>query len=228
MYINAKTDIGKTRTENQDNFWSAILDINGKEVGIACVCDGMGGLNDGGLASKIAVESIREAILGGVSKEDLLKVIVQANKTVNSLCNENKRMGTTCTILYCEEGKYTIYHVGDSRCYKISSNGDVVLLSNDHSVVHQYGITKENNAELYERYKSKLTNCIGVTKDVKVDTYNGTYETGDAFILCSDGFWHSFEEKMGEMDLSNLDSCIDFCINNGEKDNITISLLIIN
>lgn len=228
MFIDAKTDIGSTRSENQDNFWSTVCTIDGVETGIVCVCDGMGGLEDGGHASRMVIESIRDAVKSGVGLDSLVNVILKVNAEIYNMCSQGKRMGTTCTILYCQNNEYTIYHVGDSRCYKVDIDGSVYLLSTDHSVVRKYGITKQNNPELYEKYKSKLTNCIGVTPTVSVDTYRGNYSKGDTFILCSDGFWHSFDDNMCSMNLRDLCGCINTCINCGETDNITVSLLQIN
>lgn len=224
MYIQSLTDIGRTRQENQDNYWSAVLNVDDTETGIVCMCDGMGGLSNGGLASSILVKSVRESILDGVDFSELKSIILQSNKAIYSLSTNNSRMGTTCTILCCSENKYKIYHVGDSRCYKISDNY-VRLLSNDHSVINQYGITKEKNADLYEKYKSKLTRCIGIKEDVIIDEYSGEYKEGDIFLLCSDGFWHYYEEVGYCMDLQNLKCCVNDCMRYGETDNISVSLL---
>ena len=51
------------RKENQDNYWSAILNVNGEEVGVLCVCDGMGGLDSGEKASRMLVSQIRDHFL---------------------------------------------------------------------------------------------------------------------------------------------------------------------
>lgn len=231
MKINSRTDIGSTRKENQDNYWSAILNVNGKEVGIACVCDGMGGLSNGGIASSIIVSNVRDAILEGINISSIEDIIQQANNTIYTLSKNESMMGSTCTFIYCCEGKYTIYHVGDSRCYKLCENvGDYLereCLSYDHSLIAEHGITKEEEPELYKRYKNKLSRAIGVGDTVNIDKYEGMYSEGDIFLLCSDGFWHYFDEMetVSKDDLEDLDILIDKCIENGETDNITIIIL---
>lgn len=225
MYIDAISDIGTTRKENQDNFWCATLNIDNELTGLVCVCDGMGGLENGELASRMITETIRESILDGIQEKNINDVLKQVNTSLCDLSASNGLMGSTCTILICSNGLSRIFHVGDSRCYKICRNGDVSLLTRDHSVVKEYGIP-ESDKELYNKYKSKLTNCMGVNSNVRVDYYTGTYEEGDSFIVCSDGFWHTFDSHMGEMNLTNLSSCVNLCMQLGETDNITVGVLV--
>lgn len=224
MHIQSLTDIGSTRKENQDNYWSATLNIDGIETGFVCMCDGMGGLDNGGLASKIIVESVRDSVLKGIALYDLRDIIYQSNSVVYNLSSSGSKMGSTCTILCCRDGKYIIHHVGDSRCYRVQHDS-ITQLSRDHSVISEYGITKEENLDLYNRYKNKLTRCIGVKEDVTIDVIKGNYEDGDIFLLCSDGFWHYFESSDYMLNLNNLEECIKECINYGETDNISVSLL---
>lgn len=225
MIIKSVTDIGATRKENQDNYWSALLNVDNSKAGVVCMCDGMGGLSNGGLASSIIVKSVRESILDGVDFSEIRGVIEKANESIYKLSESGNKMGTTCTLLYCQDGKYEILHVGDSRCYMISHSG-IMLLTSDHSVINQYGITPENNADLYEKYKSKLTRCLGVKPNVNIDKYKGNYEKGDMFLLCSDGFWHYFESSGYNINIDNLEECVQNCIKvYGETDNISVSLL---
>lgn len=224
MKINSISDIGSTRQENQDNFWSALLKVDNEETGVVCMCDGMGGLDNGALASKIVVEAVRTSILDGTALYNLRDLLLNANKTIYNLSNAGNRMGTTCTVLCCRNGEYYIHHIGDSRCYLISNN-TITLLTKDHSVINEYGITKENNEELYRKYKSKLTRCIGVKEDTVIDVYKGNYTDGDIFLLCSDGFWHYFEDSGYNLNLSDLRASINQCMKYGETDNISVSLL---
>lgn len=220
MKINSMSDIGTTRPDNQDNYWNARLSVNGSETSISCVCDGMGGLQDGGLASKIVVESIRDSILAGTPFSELEGVLVQANKAIRTL-SKGKRMGTTCTVLGCSRGRYEIYHIGDSRCYLVR-NGKMESLTVDHSALVKYNITKEN-PDLYKKYKNKLTRCIGLTKDIEVDYIRGEYFEGDIFLVCSDGVWHYFETNSSYIiDCNKLQELVDLCKQSGEKDNMTV------
>ena len=224
MKLVSVSDIGVKRKDNQDNYWSALATIDGADAGFLCVCDGMGGLNNGGLASQIVVDSVRVAIKSGIAFKELEDVIKQANKTVYELGLEsNARMGTTCTVLQCYGGVYEIFHVGDSRCYKLSES-DLYSepLTIDHSAVKQYNITKEKEPDLYQKYKSSLTRCLGVKPEVSVDYITGSYSDGDIFLVCSDGMWHFLEGKTYTIaDIQDIEGMPKKCISCGETDNIT-------
>lgn len=226
MRIDSNTDIGIKRKENQDNYWSAVLDVDNNEYGIVCLCDGMGGLNNGGLASRMVVNEVRDYLRAGNDFIGLREVLDEVNVKVNSVgVAENVKMGTTCTVLCCSRGKYQIYHVGDSRCYKISK-GVFSSLTEDHSVLRKYGITKKENINLYNKYKNTLTRSIGVKPTVMLDYLEGSYSEGDAFLLCSDGFWHYLDENSySASDILNLKSATGMCMGSGETDNITVSVL---
>lgn len=228
MKLNSLTDIGVRRKENQDNFWSALLKIDGKEAGVICLCDGMGGLNNGGLASKIVVESVRDYFTTSCDFEGLQTVLSHANKTVYDLSQGDKKMmGTTCTIILCYEGLYKILHVGDSRCYLLRGES-FSPITKDHSALAKYGFTKEKDEVLYNKYKNSLTRCIGVKPEVKLDYFEGEYKKGDTFLCCSDGLWHYLEDcDFTKEQLFELPDLIQKCIGNGETDNITVSLLTI-
>lgn len=226
MRIKSLTDIGKSRKENQDNYWSALLNINGLEAGFVCLCDGMGGLNDGGLASKMVVEAIRDGVLHGLSFPELEGVLHQVNKNIFEYAKElNQQMGTTCTLIQCYNSRYDIMHVGDSRCYLLSA-GKYTSLTIDHSALKKYGITRENNFDLWRKYKNCLTRCIGVKESVEVDKYSGSYTAGEGFLLCSDGMWHYIDSnRVSLAQLDNLRGTFDLCMYDGEVDNMTGCLL---
>lgn len=226
MRLNSITDIGARRKENQDNYWSALLNIDGTEAGVICLCDGMGGLNDGGLASKMVVEAVRDSILSGVEFSELIETLNQANSSIYEL--GQKSMGTTCTLLFCMGNQYEIYHIGDSRCY-IGSGKELIQITTDHSFLEKYKNSvnpEELPKKLWNKYRSCLTKCIGVKQDAEFDYYNGTYKDGDIFFVCSDGMWHYLDsEKVLNCEAVNLEELVKECIEKGETDNITAGIL---
>lgn len=227
MVINSLTDIGVTRSSNQDNFWASRLSVNGKEQAVICLCDGMGGLSHGELASKMVVSAVRGYLLSGNPFDGLDNVIKKVNLEIYRTSSEDKTkmMGTTCTCLQCVDGEYRVWHVGDSRAYLVR-NGESKQITIDHSAIRKYGVTKENNPQMYEKYKNKLTRCVGVKQDLQLDYYEGGARVGDRFILCSDGCWRVFEGKDFDVKLlSDLRRLIDTCIEYGETDNLTASVL---
>lgn len=226
MKIDSLTDIGVRRKENQDNYWSALLKVDGEDAGVICLCDGMGGLNNGGLASRIVVESVRDYFKSNIDFDGLSTVLQHANNTIHSIAvGEGSRMGTTCTVLLCYEGIYRILHVGDSRCYLLRDH-NFSALTRDHSALAKYKITKDKNPDLYKKYKNSLTRCIGVKEFVQTDYIEGEYLPGDTFLCCSDGLWHYFDDyTYSEEQLFQLPELIKKCIDSGETDNITVGLL---
>ncbi len=229
MRLSSLTDIGVKRKDNQDNYWSARLDIDGKEAGVICLCDGMGGLDNGGLASRVIVEAVKDFFSESTDFLNLRSVIKNANSSLyNKSVSERISLGTTCTIVFCFEGVYQIFHIGDSRCYRKSiKDNKVYLLSKDHTVVERY---KDEGKVLPERlskkYKNTLTRCIGVSNNIYLDYSTGTYDEGDLFLVCSDGFWHYLDNNsFFNNDFSNLQELIKRYIVKGETDNITVGIL---
>lgn len=212
------------RKENQDNYWSAILNVNGEEVGVLCVCDGMGGLDSGEKASRMLVSQIRDHFLETGTIEGIEDVVSKVNQDIKHI--SVKKSGTTCTVLMCTGGNYYIYNVGDSRCYKWSESG-VLQITEDHTVIQKY--IKEGKPitpEVEMKYKNILTRCVGVMPKVKYDIFTGSYSEGDSFLVCSDGFWHTIsEEDFMTGKINVISEMITQCMDKGEVDNITACIL---
>lgn len=228
MVLKSLSDIGIKREDNQDNYWCARLAVESSEVGVVCLCDGMGGLDDGYLASKIVVSSVRDYILSGRDIEGVVSVILDSNSEILNISKKNgSRMGTTCTLLYCCDGKYRLWHVGDSRCYLISDNS-FQKLTEDHTALEKYRKEGKVIPEAVKRkYRNMLTRCVGVKDGLAVTESEGEYSENDSFLLCSDGFWHYLDENddVSVDDLWDIDSMIKKCISSGETDNITAVIL---
>lgn len=226
MNIDSLTDIGIKRKENQDNYWSALLTVDGEEAGVICLCDGMGGMNNGGLASRIVVEAVRDYFKTDIDFTGLREVIQQANTTIYEIgSDEQSPMGTTCTILFCYKSKYQILHVGDTRCYLLKKDS-FNSLTTDHSALKKYNITKKDNEKLYNKYKNKLIRCVGAKPQVVLDYLEGEYTEGDTFFVCSDGLWHYLDDyDYYAEELFDLPGLIKKCIGSGETDNITAGIL---
>ena len=229
MELKTLTDIGIKRKDNQDNYWSALLDINGEEAGVICLCDGMGGLSRGGFASREVVGTVREFFLNDIDLGSLKAKLYDINlKLYQDSKSKGDSLGTTCTILLCYKGKYNIIHVGDSRCYHYQTSKSVVdKITNDHTVIEKY--RKEGKKipdSIVKKYKNILTRCIGVESSVAFDEYSGFYIEGDMFLVCSDGFWHYLKNSsFSDGSINDLEKLTKEFMNMGESDNITASLL---
>lgn len=165
---------------------------------LAIVSDGLGGANNGEIASKIAVTSLAETfeqICGSGSEWDrvLREAFVFAHKSVNSKAVENPEsqgMGATLSALFVNGNSGVLAHVGDSRIY-LFRGGRLVQLTDDQSEVwrlFQSGLISEEDVARHPR-RSVIDQAIGggVDEVPHVQLEKLQVKSGDRFILCSDG-----------------------------------------
>ena len=138
-------------------------------------------------------------------------------------------MGTTMTAMLCESGRMHLVHAGDSRAY-LFRDGSVRQLTEDHSwtaeQIRAGLMTEEEAAE--SDYKHVITRSIGFERDVEVDSYGVVVQSGDCFVLCSDGLSNYLEP--GELEAlmagnwySRLPQIlVDLANDRGGDDNITV------
>lgn len=236
MKIQAFTDTGKVRDMNQDAFKTGFF----KEGGAwAVVCDGMGGVSGGQVASEICVNEVSSHIEKGCRKSMSMKsiknllvsAITAANIKVFETANENKEyfgMGTTVVAVVILNGFAAVAHVGDSRAYFI--NDEIKQITRDHSVV-QYlidmgRITKE--AARTHPDRNVITRAVGVSPEVDIDVDIIPINEGETILICSDGLYEYISENdMLDM-IKNPDEdepakkLLDMANEAGGKDNITV------
>lgn len=239
----AGTHVGKVRSNNEDNYYlNGIYKKNCKDNirndesveqkyrNIYAVCDGVGGESAGELASLMAVE-----ILSQCSYKNILEYIETANKSICSVIKKTgKRMGSTLALLKIEADSAEIYNVGDSRVYMFRK-GQLVQLSKNHTMVQQMLdagiITYEESKKSKQRHV--ITQCLGIFPDeFTLSPYvvsNIYLETGDIFVLCSDGVTDMLDDGEIKNTLLNNDSpenivndIIASSLDKGGKDNITV------
>ncbi|MBR3965422.1 MAG: Stp1/IreP family PP2C-type Ser/Thr phosphatase [Clostridia bacterium] len=210
MKFYGKTDVGSVRHENQDCY--GIFELR-KGITLCVVCDGMGGVAGGALASSLAMETfayaIRDNILPDYPDEQpnltpasvkyaLTAALNAANAEVLRVADENESgsldgMGTTLVALLIVEGLGAFcLNVGDSRLYDIT-NKEIIQVTKDHSYVqHLVDIGKLT----YEQAKTSpvrnvIMRAVGAEESVKADVYSVPLYIPDAqkryFLLCTDG-----------------------------------------
>jgi protein phosphatase len=187
------SDIGRVRSRNEDSY--AVV----AEEHLAVVADGMGGHGNGDVASKIAVEAVREAYvnLAGSSREELAiaerlqRAVALAHERIRMAGNEDsslRGMGTTL-IAAVIEGEYAVIgHVGDSRAYALRG-GTLTQLTEDHSWVREQvaaGYLSPDQAREHP-FKSVVTRALGGDHPVEVDLRRVQLQPEDLLVLCSDG-----------------------------------------
>ncbi len=229
------------RSENQDFAGVAETPFGT----LILVCDGMGGMQGGSTASKLAVTIILEYVQKADSQENsnmiLAKAIQRANQVILEEGNENpklKGMGTTVTALLINEKCATVAHVGDSRIYQVR-NGKKVFRSFDHSMVFEM-VKKKVITEEQARLSAQsniILRALGIDNHIEVETHTLTYQKGDRFILCSDGFWGVMPENEFITRLASdntIDKILDSTCNTieaiarkkgGEYDNLTAAII---
>ena len=160
MLIKGNTDIGKVRSANEDGFDFGTFDDG---TAWAVVCDGMGGVRGGQIASSIVTEMVSDKIRKCYNKmmpvfsfENIfLSTITTANVIVNDrsfIDTEYQGMGTTIAAAIVKDSQACIAHVGDSRVYKLSADG-ITQITKDHSLAQEMldsgQITKEEFESKY-------------------------------------------------------------------------------
>jgi protein phosphatase len=202
-----RTDVGRVRRVNQDRFGVA------EELGLAVVCDGMGGPAGGEIASSLAMESFlavaRQEMESGrgagngsangltnelaneLTERSLRRAAAAANRAVRARADGDERlrgMGTTLVAARLEGRELTVLNVGDSRAYMVRG-GAARQVTEDHSYVGErvrMGVMTRAEAE-QSRLQSVITRAIGIEEDVRPDICRETVEAGDRLLLCSDG-----------------------------------------
>ena len=198
MDIVAESDVGRVRRNNEDAIG---FDA---DRGIAVLADGMGGLDAGEVASRIAVDSILDAVGNGIEQwdGDMESLIVRAVQSANAdVCTRGRAsetdMGTTVvTWLLTTQGQCLIAHVGDSRAYRLRA-GELRRLTTDHSMVQQMvdeGLIGEAEAQTAPN-RNVITRALGLSMKVEVDVRSWVHVPGDLYLLCSDGLTDLVNER---------------------------------
>lgn len=201
--IAANSDIGIKKSTNQDSLLIKIAQTNLGKVCLGIVCDGMGGLSNGELASATVIRtfekwfeySFPEMLKRGFTKEELKlqwdNMILEQNQVLSTYASRRgTRMGTTIVAILIIEDKYYIMNVGDSRAYAITDQ--LYQLTKDQTFIQcelDAGRITEEQAKCHPQ-RNVLLQCIGASEVVNPDFYEGPVYPNSVFILCSDGFRH--------------------------------------
>ncbi|HEX3436884.1 MAG TPA: Stp1/IreP family PP2C-type Ser/Thr phosphatase [Pseudacidobacterium sp.] len=232
----ALTDVGRVRSANEDAYGIAV------EAGLFIVCDGMGGAAAGEVASQIVVATALECIdkhQGAKEPRSLLEQLVTlANQRVFARAEREPSlhgMGTTLVSLFVHGDSVWVAHVGDSRCYRFNS-GHLERITQDHSLVDEQvrlGQMTPAEAEM-SPFRNVITRAVGTRATVTPDIDEVPAQSGDVFLLCSDGLTKELSEPqiaqiLGETTSSDLQivsqRLIDEANESGGADNITVVLV---
>lgn len=177
--------------------------------GAFAVADGLGGHSGGAAASKVAVKYISDHYSEAVDPEGMADLLEGANTAVRRL---GSGMTTVAAAVLGESG-FTFGNVGDSRVYYFR-NGRIIAQTRDHSVcqaaVEMGQITPEQIRGSEDR--SQLLKVLGSGErlDLKKLPQQVAAQPGDAFMLCTDGFWENVHEREMECDLAKSGSPLEW------------------
>lgn len=246
--VSASTDAGIVKGVNQDSVTVQLLEGKGRQMVFALLCDGMGGLQRGELASASVVYAFRRwreerlplLMDSGFSDCDVRRewsrIITEYNEKLKAYGRmKGVRLGTTATIILLTQERYYVANVGDSRAYEIRSQ--VRQITRDQSVIArevELGQVSPEQAESDPR-RNILLQCIGASKEVCADFYYGTPREDAVYMLCSDGFCHKITpaEILAVLGPGSMDTAegmaqkektlIQLAKDRGERDNITVA-----
>jgi protein phosphatase len=260
LALYAQTDVGMVRSGNEDNFlvldlsigrgWTAseeeppdlLTYSQGYYGSLLAVSDGMGGALAGEVASRMAVETVRDRMLqlqahdvySKVSFPERLRLsIEEANLLINGESQTNpahKGLGATFTAVAVHGNQGYFAQVGDSRAYLIRQ-GRIYRITKDQSLVQQLidaGQITEEEAETHS-YRNVILQALGAHSNVNVEVNTLALCNLDTLVLCSDGL----SGKMHQEEIAQIvheaadfkSACqrlIDLANDRGGEDNITV------
>jgi serine/threonine protein phosphatase PrpC len=235
MEVAALSDVGYRRLNNEDSFG---YDSN---TNIFVVCDGMGGLAAGEIASYKAVELTLKTYNDLSNQETkieerLRSAIASANETVWNMAQQDQKlrgMGTTLVAASILQNRLVLGNVGDSRAYLLR-DGNCVQITEDHSYVAEQmrrGGTIMSE-EACQRLRQFITRAVGVHPSVEPDFFVLDLQPADMILLTTDGLTRYADANKLAHHIymrSNLEEIcrglIAIAHEGGAEDNVTCMLL---
>ena len=240
MRLIANTHPGCKLEENQDHYRGGRL---AGDTHWMVLCDGMGGTDSGGEASRMAVaflaENIERKIPDLSDEEEIKNFLLECASRCSRLILERGEnqdhpvvMGTTLVMAVVRGGLAQIVHAGDSRAY-VLQKGNLRQVTHDHSVVQELldsgKITPEQAAN--HPNKNIITSALGVDAFAKTDYNEIRLGKGDMLLLCSDGLTNMIKDTeiawiLRETEFYHITTrLIERAVEAGGYDNITAAVL---
>ncbi|MBQ5994629.1 MAG: serine/threonine-protein phosphatase [Clostridia bacterium] len=246
----AVTDKGNVKQTNQD---CACVRVGSceqfGEIAMVVLCDGMGGLDKGELASATVIrafcawfDNTLPLCLAKLSWNELSgewdRLVKEQNYLIGQFGKANNvNLGTTVTAMLCIGDNYQIIHIGDSRAYEI--NDSIRQMTEDQTFIAREikngNMTPEQAAK--DPRRNMLLQCVGASRAIQPQLIRGRITKNTVFMFCSDGFRHVLTDE--EMFLSfkpdnvtdvvnmeqNSKRLVESVKSRKERDNITVALL---
>ena len=240
MKCEVRTDIGRSRKNNQDSF---VLVTNGNDDVLGVVCDGVGGAAHGEVASQTAVQWMKQQFEQAGSFLDLEDAkawlytsVVDTNDVVYKMAAANTTlsgMGTTLVAVLITKFGTIIANAGDSRAYGMDENGIFRVITTDHTYVGNLVSTGQISLQeaMNHPKRNVIVNAVGLWKKIEVDLFTVNDNT-EKILLCSDGL-HGYvnEEDIRAVLMTDsttarkTDVLVDKANEAGGYDNVTVLLI---
>ena len=262
--LGAQTNVGCVRTNNEDNFvvsadlnageWLLPRDCHtvftlGNKGAMLVVADGMGGLEAGEIASRIAVDTMKEFFSADKITDEIVKdastirkymyeAVVAADNAIKRKSREEKSvksMGTTLVAAWLFDGYANIIWCGDSRGYLFNPVSGLAQVTKDHSYVQEL----VDSGRLLPEYafdhpdNNIITRSLGnPQKAANPDFVRLPLQEGEVILLCTDGLNSMLRdeeiEAVMQETLNEIDTCtkalIQGALDLGGHDNVTVVL----
>ena len=240
LAIISRSDAGKLRPINEDAVYVS------PRLGLAILADGMGGYNAGEVASGMATSLLGAALekrwQGGAPadaqavRDAIAECIVASNEAIHAAAQSHSQyagMGTTLVLAMFCGGWVTVAHVGDSRLYRLRGR-QLTLLTRDHSLLQEQldrGLISREEAGRAQ-HKNLVTRAVGIDLEVEADIASLDAQTGDLYLLCSDGLNDMLsDEEIAKLLLAHrrdlpaaADALVRAANDAGGRDNVSLIL----
>ena len=227
--------LNERRPLNEDAF------LHDPARNVFAVADGVGGAEAGEVASQTAIEVLDEAFrhqVEGADVEDLMELAIQrANASIHQMAQEHAKfsmMATTIVALHLKGNVATFGHVGDSRLYRLTPDGELHRETEDHSIVEEEVRAGRMTPEQAANHPSKnvISRALGAEQSVEVDMKTIEVDDGTEFLLCTDGITrHVSDNEIRQLLVLNSDLeeiCNELkrrCYERGAEDNLTVVIV---
>jgi len=234
-----KTQHGKNKTKNDDCFLINSFVSQSEEKKqqlsknhfVVAIADGVGSSDFGAIASKILLKNLSKNS-NILSHQIILNIIENTNQEL--LKNYKAKASTVFSIVYATDEKIIIYHIGDTRVYKLTSNDNLVQLTNDHTYVQKLiddGVISEDMRFNHPK-KNIILQSLGSKDEIHIDIYKNSFEFGEKLLLTSDGI-HDYIKEAEIKDIllssknmqTNIDRLIKKAESNKSKDDLSIIVI---
>jgi serine/threonine protein phosphatase PrpC len=242
--------VGIQRDSNEDSLFTITTNLisNGRIInfGLYIIADGMGGHENGELASSIAVSKLSAHVINtyylpsispaghqiDISLQEMMRDgVLEAHETIKQVAMGS---GTTLTAALVLGDQLTIAHVGDSRAYVINPEGQMQLLTHDHSLVkrlEEIGQITPAEASIHPK-RNLLYRALGQGEKLEPDITSFPAHHGLQLLLCTDGLWGAIsEDELRSIVVASADpqiacqSLIESANAAGGPDNISVIII---